>query len=184
MLEKFTNLFKKEKFFLELKENTEDVASKVGSVATKVKEEAQQLVEDSKPAIDSAIKDIKSETKDKAQKVKSSTEDSSFDSAQKEGNQKELAKSSQATVENKEDEQKKEATLSKEKSAPSVDTSYSDEPFWVKLMYETSEQKTAAQNAEKTFATDNLISKPKARRRPGGSLDRFKEMARQTNVKS
>ena len=51
-------------------------------------------------------------------------------------------------------------------------------------MYETSEQKTAAQNAEKTFATDNLISKPKARRRPGGSLDRFKEMARQTNVKS
>jgi hypothetical protein len=176
MLEKLTNLFKKEKFFLEIKENTDEVASKVGAVATKVKEEAQQLVEDSKPAIDSAIKDIKSETEDKVQKVKSSTEDSTVDSAQKD-KKKELAKSSPAKIENKEDEPKKEA-------APSVDTSYSDEPFWVKLMYETSEQKIAAQNAEKTFATDNLISKPKARRRPGGSLDRFKEMARQTNVKS
>lgn len=181
ILDKLLNSFKKDKFFLELKENTEEVADRVGSVATKVKEEAQQLVEDSKPAIDSAIKDIKSDTKDKAQKVKSSVDDATPDSEQK--RKKELAKSSSAKVENQEGERKKEAPKSQETSAPSGDTSYSDEPFWVKLMYENKEQK-AAKNAEKTFATHNLISRPKARRRPGGSLDKFKEMARQTNVKS
>ena len=181
ILDKLLNSFKKEKFFLELKENTEEVVDRVGSVANKVKEEAQQLVEDSKPAIDSAVKDIKSETKDKAQKVRSSAVDSTPDSERKEDNKKELAKSSLATVENKKSDSQK-GTKSQAKSAPSGDTSYSDEPFWVKLMYENKEQK-AAQNAEKTFATDNLISRPKARRRPGGSLDKFKEMARQTNVK-
>ena len=180
ILDKLLNSFKKEKFFLELKENTEEVADRVGSVATKVKEEAQQLVEDSKPAIDSAVKDIKSDTKDKAQKVKSSVADATPDSEQKEGNKKELAKSSSATVKTQKDDSRE--TTTQTTSAPSGDTSYSDEPFWVKLMYENKEQK-AAQNAEKTFATDNLISRPKARRRPGGSLDKFKEMARQTNVK-
>lgn len=175
ILDKLLSPFKKEKFFLELKENTEEVANKVGSVATKVKDEAQQLVEDAKPAIDSAIKDVKSETKDKAQKVKSTVDEATPDSEEQK-DEKELTKSSPAKVENK------EAPKPQETSAPSVDTSYSDEPFWVKLMYETKEQK-AAKNAEKTFATDNLISRPKARRRPGGSLDKFKEMARQTNVK-
>ena len=179
ILDKLLNSFKKEKFFLEIKENTEEVAERVGSVATKVKEEAQQLVEDSKPAIESAVKDIKSETKDKAQKVRSSVVDSTPDS-EREEDKKELAKSSLATVENQKSDSK-ESTKSQATSAPSRDTSYSDEPFWVKLMYENKEQ--TAQNAEKTFATDNLISRPKARRRPGGSLDKFKEMARQTNVK-
>lgn len=175
ILDKLLNSFKKEKFFLELKENTEEVADRVGSVATKVKEEAQQLVEDSQLAEE----DTKTDKKN-TQKVGSSTVDSTSDSEQKEENKKELAKSSSATVKNQKDDSKEATTQAT--SAPSGDTSYSDEPFWVKLMYENKEQK-AAQNAEKTFAPNHLISRPKARRRPGGSLDKFKEMARQTNVK-
>lgn len=170
ILDKLLNSFKKEKFFLELKENTEEVADRVGSVANRVKEEAQQLVEDSQ----SAEKDSKSDNKD-TQKVGSSIADSTSDSQQKE-----IAKSSSASVKTQRDDSKEATTQST--SAPSGDTSYSDEPFWVKLMYENKEQK-AAQNAEKTFAPNNLISRPKARRRPGGSLDKFKEMARQTNIK-
>lgn len=175
ILDKLLNSFKKEKFFLELKENTEEVADRVGSVANKVKEEAQQLVEDAKPT----EKDSKSDRKD-LQKVDFSTADSTSNSQPKEDNKKELAKTSSASVKTQKDNSKEATTQST--SAPSGDTSYSDEPFWVKLMYENKEQK-AAQNAEKTFAPNNLISRPKARRRPGGSLDKFKEMARQANIK-
>ena len=68
------------------------------------------------------------------------------------------------------------------KSTP-IDTSYSEEPFWVKLMFKTSEEKATETASEKTFATDYLIEKPKSRRRPGGSIDKFKTMARQTKVR-
>lgn len=64
-----------------------------------------------------------------------------------------------------------------------ADTSYREEPFWVKLMYKSNEEKAAEKVQEKTFATDYLIEQPKARRRPGGSIDKFKVMARQTKVK-
>ncbi len=63
------------------------------------------------------------------------------------------------------------------------DTSYREEPFWIKLMYRSSEEKAAETAQEKTFATDYLINKPRARRLPGGSVDKFKTMARQTKVR-
>ena len=50
-------------------------------------------------------------------------------------------------------------------------------------LYKSSEEKAAEAVQEKTFATDYLIEKPKARRRPGGSIDKFKSMARDTKVK-
>ena len=154
MLGKLINFGKKNKFYLEIDENA-SVADKVEAVATKVKEETQEVVEEVKQAVteSQAVKEIKSETKQIAEEAKSKV----------------------ATVANKSE---------KSQPAPAViDTSYSEEPFWVKLMYKDNQQKEAEQSAEKTFATDYLISKPKSRRRPGGSLDKFKTMARQSKVK-
>ncbi|VEP16456.1 conserved hypothetical protein [Hyella patelloides LEGE 07179] len=156
MLGKLINFGKKNKFYLEVGENA-SLADKVEAVATKVKEETKEV----KQAVteSQAVQEIKSETKQIAEEAKSKV----------------------ATVAAKSEKTK---PAPEKTPAPAViDTSYSEEPFWVKLMYKTSQQKEAEQSAEKTFATDYLISKPKSRRRPGGSLDKFKTMARQSRVK-
>lgn len=160
MLGKLINFGKKNKFYLELDEDA-NLADQVEAVATKVKEETKEVVEEVKQAVteSQAVQEIKSETKQITEEAKSKV----------------------ATVAAK---SKKPKPAPEKTPAPAViDTSYSDEPFWVKLMYKTGEQKEAEQSAEKTFATDYLISKPKSRRRPGGSLDKFKTMARQSKVK-
>ena len=59
-------------------------------------------------------------------------------------------------------------------------------PFWVKAMYNNSGNDTNGINGQKTaqtFATDNLMPViTKARRRPGPSLDKFKDMASKTRA--
>ena len=176
MLEKLFNIGKKEKFRLELDES--EIANKVEAVATQVKpetkqvvKEAKQVVEEAKPAIASKVENIKSEVTQVIEDVTS--EDSQTAPEAKKGSAKKAST-----------KQKKKDSSSKVASSPQViDTSYSEEPFWVKLMYKTNEQQVAEQKAEEGFATKYLISKPKPRRRPGGSVDKFKDMARQTKVR-
>ena len=60
-----------------------------------------------------------------------------------------------------------------------------DPPFWVAAMYNNSNN-TANSNGkavEETFAPDNLMPTiTKYRRRPGGSLDKFKDMAKKAKT--
>jgi hypothetical protein len=176
MLGKLINLGKKNKFHLELKEDDNfGIAPKVEAVATQVKQETQQKVQEAKQAIAKSpvIKEIKSETKEIIEEVKAKATEVAPKAKKTsiKGNKKTTSKKKEA------------APVISPKAKAVVDTSYSDEPFWVKQMYKTSEQKAVEENAEKTFATDFLISKPQPRRRPGGSLDSFKNMARQTKVR-
>lgn len=60
-------------------------------------------------------------------------------------------------------------------------TSSYEQPFWVAAMYNnknSSSNKSNGSRAEQTFATDNLMPTiTNSRRRPGPSLNKFKEMA-------
>ena len=195
MLRKLLRFGKKE-FYLELDEDS-SVVEKVEAVATKVKEEtkqvlkeAQQFVEESKPGVASTANQVKSEVKQFVKEVKP---ESTNETNNKKAATKTAIKSKKESAKNKNQEPpQKVAAKNKNQEppqkvapvSPTVDTSYSDEPFWVKLMYKNSEQQAAENKAEKTFATDYLISKPQSRRRPGGSLDKFKTMARETKGRS
>ncbi len=58
-------------------------------------------------------------------------------------------------------------------------------PFWVAAMYNNNGSNTNgnAKMPEQTFATDNLMpTVTKYRRRPGGSLNKFKDMAKQAKT--
>ncbi len=60
-----------------------------------------------------------------------------------------------------------------------------DPPFWVAAMYNNNGSGTNSdgQMAEQTFATDNLMpTATKYRRRPGGSLSKFRDMAKQAKT--
>lgn len=79
------------------------------------------------------------------------------------------------------------APVSKAAPASSNGASSYEEPFWVKAMYKNNSSSNGNGNTgggEKTFATDNLLPIPSTyRRRPGPSLDKFKDMARQARIK-
>jgi hypothetical protein len=81
------------------------------------------------------------------------------------------------------------ATKSNEKKTqPSLKDSGAssfDPPFWVAAMYNNNGSGTNSdgQMAEQTFATDNLMpTVTKYRRRPGGSLSKFRDMAKQAKT--
>ena len=82
----------------------------------------------------------------------------------------------------------KKAADKPQKTQPSVEksgASSDDPPFWVAAMYNNSSNNANgnAQGAEQTFAPDNLMPTiSKYRRRPGGSLSKFKDMARQAKT--
>ena len=80
-----------------------------------------------------------------------------------------------------------ESTPETESTPDSTNTGASsyEPPFWVAAMYNTNNgaANNNGQVAEQTFATDNLMPTPtKFRRRPGGSLDKFKNMAKQAKT--
>lgn len=77
------------------------------------------------------------------------------------------------------------APVSKATPASSNGASSYEEPFWVKAMYKNNGSSNGkTEGGEKTFATDNLLPTPSNyRRRPGPSLNKFKDMARQARIK-
>jgi hypothetical protein len=78
-----------------------------------------------------------------------------------------------------------EQTATKPAPAPknSGASSY-DPPFWVAAMYKNnSSGRSNNGSEEQTFATDNLMpTVTQYRRRPGPSLNKFKDMARQSRT--
>lgn len=74
-----------------------------------------------------------------------------------------------------------EDTSSAVPSSPQpINTSYSEEPAWIKGLYDKQEEEAVEEVvAEKTFATDSLIAKPRPNRRPGGSINKFRDLARE-----
>lgn len=186
MLKKLFN--SNSKFYLELDEIKEsEVVQTAVETASKaadaVKEKASDLA-DSQP-VQKAVataKDIVSDETDtadksnKAQKPEAKTE-------QKQVKQRPAAKSQQNG---------KQADSPTEDTTPSIENSGAssfDPPFWVAAMYNNdsdrnnSDRNSNSETAQQTFATDNLMPiATKFRRRPGGSLDKFKEMAKQAKT--
>ncbi|MEL6438520.1 MAG: hypothetical protein AAFQ80_04610 [Cyanobacteria bacterium J06621_8] len=71
-------------------------------------------------------------------------------------------------------------------SSPDSGASSFDPPFWVAAMYKSSDdgdETTEVKTSSQTFATDNLMPTiTKYRRRPGGSLNKFKTMAKESKT--
>lgn len=173
MLKKLFN--SENKYFLELKESdavqtavdtTKKVASAAKETASEVADTAQDKLEsvistEEKPAESKAKPQEKPESEDK---VKAKGKPEAEDKAKQNGAGKE---SEVQTVEN-------------------TGASSYDPPFWVAAMYNNNSSQETNGNgrvAEQTFAPENLMPiATKFRRRPGGSLDKFKDMAKKANT--
>lgn len=136
------------------KETADKAQEKTSSAATKVKETADKAKEKS-----SAATKVKPEEKAESDKPK--------------------AKSSQ----NGKAAENSEKTTDQPASPENSGASSFDPPFWVAAMYNNNSNTEESIKAEQTFATDNLMpTVTKYRRRPGGSLKKFKEMAKQAKT--
>ena len=195
MLKKLFNSDKK--FYLELDEIKESevvqTAVKTASKAADVVKETasdvassqpvQQAVTKAKDILDdeqdtAEVKSDKAEAKSQPKQVKAEPE------AKSKQNQKAQAKPEAKSKQNG----KQADTQETEKSAPTLENSGAssfDPPFWVAAMYNNNDSNKDSNGrvAEETFATDNLMPIiTKYRRRPGGSLNKFKDMAKQAKT--
>ena len=80
--------------------------------------------------------------------------------------------------------QQKTKKTSKQTTAPATSPAAKWEPpFWVKAMQEATQKKVEEKaHAEMTFAGDNLLPLSQPRRRPGPSLNTFRNLARQAKI--
>ncbi|MBE9042900.1 hypothetical protein IQ255_00520 [Pleurocapsales cyanobacterium LEGE 10410] len=173
------------KYFLELDEIKESqpvqaVVETAEKVADIVKEKASEVAE-SQPVQKAAekAKETADQAKDKSSAVATKIK-STEKSEEKAESAQPQAKSSQNGKATETTDQAKEQPVALENSGASS----FDPPFWVAAMYNnngnSSEEST---KTEPTFATDNLMpTVTKYRRRPGGSLKKFKEMAKQAKT--
>ena len=183
------------KYYLELKDEVQDsevvqTAIKTAEKTAEVVKEKAKEVANSEP-VQSAVKTA-SEVVDTAQdKVASAiaTEEKSDkqikDSTKAAQNGKTAVKTEPAAQNGK--VKAEDNTDSKQKAKPAksaaenAGASSFDPPFWVAAMNNTN-NKAANSNgavAEESFAENNLMPiVTKYRRRPGGSLDKFKDMAK------
>ena len=101
---------------------------------------------------------------------------------------KSATKSKKTSIKNRKKKATKTAVTPSPTPTPvsSSSTSSWEPPFWVKAMYNSSSSNGSngkVEGGEQTFATDNLLPTPSTfRRRPGPSLNKFKEMARQAKT--
>ena len=97
-------------------------------------------------------------------------------------------KQAKAKSETKSKQNSKQAEAKENKQpAPSVENSGAssyEPPFWVAAMYKNNSNNNGdGRGAEETFATENLMPiSTKYRRRPGASLNKFKNMAKQAKT--
>ena len=173
------------KYYLELKEEIEDseviqTAVKTAEKTAEVVKEKVQEVAESKP-VQSAIETAGEVVETAQDKVASAISTDEKPNKVKEVKSTETAqskaKSNGAAAETTEKEKKQEAKPARANSGASSD----EPPFWVAAMNNTNKNKTNSngQVAEQTFAPENLLPvATKYRRRPGGSLDKFKDMAK------
>ncbi len=101
--------------------------------------------------------------------------------------QQSTKKSTKTSVKSKKKTSAETAPTAKPVASASSSTSSWEQPAWVKAMYNNNSSSSngngSSVGGEQTFATDNLLPTPSNyRRRPGPSLDKFKEMARQAKT--
>ena len=142
------------------------------AVGTDAKTEAKAATESAKKKVESVAADAKAEAKSAKNKVESVAADVKTEA-------KSTAKSAKKTVKgNKATANSNGKSPAKAKSAQNGASSY-DPPFWVAAMYKKSSGVNSdGTQAQQTFATDNLMPvMSKSRRRPGPSLNKFRDMA-------
>ncbi|MGL5795843.1 MAG: hypothetical protein ACRC06_15875 [Waterburya sp.] len=170
MLNKLFN--SKNKYYLELDEVKDSkpvqaVVQTANKVAEVVKEKTADVVE-TKP-VQEAIKTTNEVTNTAQAKLQSATDTKA---KPKQQNNKVAAKSQEQTA-------TKAAPAPKNSGASSYDP-----PFWVAAMYKNNSSGSSNNGkGGETFATDNLMpTVTQYRRRPGPSLNKFKNMARQSRT--
>ena len=187
MLKKLFN--SENKFFLELEELKESEAVQTAvettkKVASAAKETASDVVDVAQDKLQSAIA---TEEKSAESKVKTTEKPDRSEAKVKAKGESE----SEAKVEPKGKLKESEATeqngsaRDSEVSVGNTGASSYDPPFWVAAMYNNNSSKENGNGrvAEQTFAPENLMPiATKFRRRPGGSLDKFKDMAKQAKT--
>ena len=197
----FGKLFGKKKnggFYLELDEN--EVVQDVAETATKVKETAQEKVAEIKESkvVKNAVataSDVVETAQEKVAEIKESkVVKNAVESTSEAAETARQKVSAVATTEEKattngksKAKKSQKAEPKSEKQAPAAakpansGASSFDPPFWVKAMYNNNGSNGSSQQSEQTFATDYLMpTVTKYRRRPGPSLDKFKDMAKKS----
>ena len=191
MLKKLFNSDKK--YYLELPDEIEEskpvqavveTAEKLGSAvkeqASAVKEQASKVL-DSQPAQKAEEKAKKAG--DVAQKQASKVVEQPAQKAEEVAKDKLPQDNKETQAKSKTDQKsdKSKQTQQQTKTSPQdAGASSFDPPFWVAAMYKNSDTSVNSDGtqAEQTFATDNLMPVvTKSRRRPGPSLNKFKDMA-------
>lgn len=156
---KFFNGKKKDDFFLELKEEaqniTENITEKAQNITENIKEEAQNI-------ISNITEDDSAEPAEKQKHVEAET-----------ATEEKKAKPVAASKTQKAPAKTSKTTKVEPKPAPAP---VEETPAWVKALYKTNSQK---EKEDPTFATKYLIDSSMSRRRPGPSLTGFRGMARQ-----
>ncbi len=169
MLGKILNLGKKKEFYLTLEE-TQETGSTVAELPTEVAAETATEAPTEAPTevaeaptevtevIESApVPEAEAKPEPKSTKTK--------------GSKKRAKAKSKVTA---------KPPSEKKPAAPAYSGASSwEEPFWVKAMYNSSGSNTGNgtdTESEKTFATDYLLVQSSSRRRPGPSIDKFKNM--------
>ena len=174
MLKKLFN--SENKYFLELKESdaVQTAVETTKKVASAAKETASEVADTAQDKLQSAIstEEKPAESKAKPQEKPEKSEDKVKAKGKPESEDK--AKQNGATKD------------SEVQTVENTGASSYDPPFWVAAMYNNNSSNETNGNgrvAEPTFAPENLMPvATKFRRRPGGSLDKFKNMAKQANT--
>ena len=195
MLKKLFN--SNSKFYLELDEIKESeavqtavktaskaadtVKEKASEAADTVKEKASEVADTAQDKLASAVGTEEKPAEVKSTEAKAETTAKAKTKAKDKSSEEKKA----PAIESKASKNGK-ADASKEATPASTNTGASsyEPPFWVAAMSNTNNSTNSnGQVAEQTFATDNLMPTPtKFRRRPGGSLDKFKNMAKQAKT--
>lgn len=177
------------KYYLELDESEQpDVVEAASKAADTVKEKATELAQ-SKPVkqavetVSEVSTTVTTATQEKLSKVLPGEEVAENKPAAAK-TAKKLAKAQAKTEQNGKAVTAKEKTPKAKTTPKNSGASSFEPPFWVAAMYNN--KGTTNSNgkvAEETFATDNLMPiVTKYRRRPGGSLSKFKDMAKQAKT--
>ena len=179
MLKKLFN--SENKYYLELDEITESeavqTAVQTAAKTTQVVKEKAQEIAKSEP-VQQAVSTASEAVENTQEQLAGAIATDKADTKKPAKSKAKAAKNGK--VAKSTDKQEKSPATPQDAGASSFDP-----PFWVAAMNNTNKKTTDSngQLADGTFATDNLMPTiTKYRRRPGGSLNKFKDMAKAANT--
>ncbi len=159
MLGKIFNKGKKKEFYLSIDETKETVSAAIDETKETIGEATEAVTE----TVTKVTESLSSPEENGAAEPKSESKATPSKASKKTQGKKSQTASKQEPV---------------KQPAASVASSW-EEPFWVKAMYKnagSNSESASGETSQKTFATDYLIVQSSSRRRPGPSLNKFKEM--------